>query len=56
MDSKLIFMAHGLILKHLEVDKLTWGVIFFFKEGRPPLRVALTAFLAGKRAGAPFFS
>jgi hypothetical protein len=39
-------MAYGVILKHLEVDKITWS--FFFKRGAP------TAFLAGKRGGAPF--
>jgi hypothetical protein len=43
-------MAYGVILKHLEVDKITWGGVFF-KEGCPPLRGALTAFSAGKRCG-----
>jgi hypothetical protein len=34
-------MAYGVILKHLEVDKITWGVIFekekktFKKRGGP---------------------
>jgi hypothetical protein len=35
------FLWHGVILKHLKVDKITWGVIFFFfyssgKEWRVP--------------------
>jgi hypothetical protein len=50
-------MAHGVILKHLEVDEITWGSFskkkkrsfFFFLRGVP------TAFSAGKRDGAPFF-
>jgi hypothetical protein len=25
MDSRCIFMAYGVILKHLEVDKIIWG-------------------------------
>jgi hypothetical protein len=32
MDSRCIFMAYGIILKHLEVDKITWGS-FPFKRG-----------------------
>jgi hypothetical protein len=42
------FMAYGVILKHLEVDKITWGVIFFLKKGRTPLRGVLTAFSGDK--------
>jgi hypothetical protein len=54
------FMAYGVILKHLEVDKITWGSftkknIIFLLEGWSPLRGALTAFSAGKRGGMPFF-
>jgi hypothetical protein len=49
-------MDHGVILKHLEVDKITWihlktkNIYIYFV-----LRVALTAFSAGKRGGVPFF-
>jgi hypothetical protein len=60
-------MAYGVILKHLEVDKITWGGSFskkknFFKEGWHPLRGvhslrgALMAFSVGKRGGAPSIS
>jgi hypothetical protein len=35
----------------LEVDKITWGVIFFLNLKRG----ALTAFSVGKRDEAPFF-
>jgi hypothetical protein len=46
-------MAYGVILKHLEVDKITWGSFFskkkqnkiiFFKEARE------------RGAGCPFFN
>jgi hypothetical protein len=47
MDSRSIFMAYGVILKHLEVDKI---------RGEAPLRGALTAFSAGKRGRVPFFN
>jgi hypothetical protein len=41
-DGLYIFMAYGVILKHLEVDKITWGS-FSNKRG------------VGKRGGVPFF-
>jgi hypothetical protein len=40
--SRYIIMAYGVILKHSEVDKITWGV----KE----------TFSAGKRCGALFLT
>jgi hypothetical protein len=40
-------MAYGVILKHLEVDKITWED--FLEE-------ALTAFSMGKRGWEPFFN
>jgi hypothetical protein len=46
-------MAYGVILKHLEVDKITWGS--FSKILKGPLRGALMAISVGKRGGAPFF-
>jgi hypothetical protein len=42
-------MAYGVILKHLEVDKITWGSFSKKKRG------AVMAFSAGKRGGATFF-
>jgi hypothetical protein len=46
------FMAYGVILKHLEVDKIT----HFLKE-KKNLRGALMAFFsAGKRGGHTFFT
>jgi hypothetical protein len=53
-------MAYGIILKHLEMDKITWGGNFlkkkiFFNVFILFLRGALTAFSAGKRGRAPFF-
>jgi hypothetical protein len=29
-----LFMAYGVILRHLEVDKITWGGVIFFKKRR----------------------
>jgi hypothetical protein len=52
-------MAYGVILKHLEVDKITWGHFQKFpKESapRPPLRGALMAFTVRKRGRVPFFN
>jgi hypothetical protein len=44
-------MAYGVILKHLEVDKITWGSFskkkFFYRGAED--------FSAGKRGGARFF-
>jgi hypothetical protein len=51
-------MAYGVILKHLEVDKITWGsflkMFCFLKRGVAPFKRGATAFSAGKRGGVPF--
>jgi hypothetical protein len=49
-------MAYGVILNHLEVDKITWGSFSKKNFFRAPLRVALMAFSAGKRGGHPFLT
>jgi hypothetical protein len=48
-------MAYGAILKHLEVDKITWGGGSFSKK-KNFLKEGLMAFSAGKRGGRPFFN
>jgi hypothetical protein len=49
MDSGCIFIAYGVILMHLEVDKITWGVIFL-KRG------ANSLFGVKEGRGAPFLT
>jgi hypothetical protein len=46
-------MSYGVIFKHLEVDKITWGS---FSKKKEEKRGALMAFLAGKRGGCPFLT
>jgi hypothetical protein len=49
MDSRCIFIAYGVILKHLEVDEITWVSLLIV------LRGVLTTFSVGKRGRATFF-
>jgi hypothetical protein len=59
MESRCIFIAYGDSLKHLEVDKITWGLFSkkttTKKQFKKNKGWALKAFSAGKRGGAPFF-
>jgi hypothetical protein len=53
-------MAYEVILKHLEVDKITWGVIFFKKKiskrGGPLFKEERRwPFRRERGAGHPFF-
>jgi hypothetical protein len=62
MDSRCIFMAHGVILKHLEVDKITWGGVFSKKRKKgaslfgAPFKRGADSLFGGKGAGHPFFN
>jgi hypothetical protein len=50
-------MAYGVILKHLEVDKITWGSFSkkkFLKRGAGSFHAFKRALSAGKR-DRPFF-
>jgi hypothetical protein len=49
-------MAYGVIFKHLEVDKITWGVIFLFLEGAPFKRGADGLFGGKEGRGALFLT